>query len=268
MAYKKGDGLLTFGPAFLPSVVLFQICLFAARLIDWFVFGLTIKGRENLRTADAALLVSNHTLVVDPGVVAHVVRPRRTYYSMLEETALIPFLGTFVRLLGGFPIPLSSFSELEAAVIKGLDSGGFVHFFPEGECYLWNQEIRPFYTGAFYLACRLMVPVIPITTVLRERRVFGRSSFAVFRWVVRVPPHVTVVVGRPLSPEAFLAPSRGTDPTANREASKEPKKSLRRASRLMSETVRAQMQEAIDRERGSKTIYRGKMPRIVPQRLQ
>lgn len=254
---------MAFGPAFLPSVILIQACLFAARIIDWLGFGLTIKGRKNLRTVARALLVSNHTLLVDPGVVAHVIWPRRTYYSMLEETALIPLLGTFVRLLGGIPLPPGSFRGLEDAATQALEKNGFVHFFPEGECYLWNQEIRPFHDGAFYLACRLAVPVIPITTVLRERWVFGRSSFTVFGRTLRVPPHVTVVVGEPQSPEAFLRRAGCPEPIDHRDHSIDRMGSLRRASRLMCDSVRTAMQETIDRERGSKTIYRGKMPRIV-----
>ena len=92
----------------LKGALVFQIVLFIVRLVDWSVFRLTIRGRENLRRVDSAFLVSNHTLVVDPGVIAHVIRPHRTYFTMLEETALIPYLGTFVRLLGGVPILRSS----------------------------------------------------------------------------------------------------------------------------------------------------------------
>ena len=77
----------------------------AVRVVDWLLYRISIEGRENLRGLGRAILVSNHTLLLDPGLIAHAIRPRRTYFTMLEETALIPFLGTFVRLLGGVPIP-------------------------------------------------------------------------------------------------------------------------------------------------------------------
>lgn len=257
---------MAFGPAFLPSFVLFHIFLFIARLIDWLVFGFTTRGRDILRTVKTALLVSNHTLVVDPGVVAHAIRPHATYYTVLEETALIPFLGTFVRLLGAIPLAPNSLGELENAAKQALAGNRFLHFFPEGECYLWNQQIRPFHGGAFYLACRLGVPIIPITTVLRERNLFGRSSFTVFRWTLRVPPRVTAIVGEPLMPEAFLGSIGPKGSLTSQEVSREAQALLWRAAHAMSESARTQMQRAIDRERGSKSLYRGMMPRVALQK--
>ena len=64
----------------------------------------------------------------------------------------------------------------------------FLHVFPEGECYLWNQEIMDFQLGAFYLACRLHLPVIPITTVLHQRQWLGRRSFRFAGRSFRIPP--------------------------------------------------------------------------------
>ncbi len=269
MAYKKGSRILGFDPSFLPSFLAFQLCLFLVRIVDWLVFTARIKGRENLRAVQSAVIVSNHTLVIDPGVIAHVIRPRRTYFTMLEETALIPYLGTFVRLLGAMPIPPNSMRRLENAAIQAVEKTGFIHFFPEGECFLWNQEIRPFSPGAFFLACRLRLPVIPITTVLHERKLFGRRSFSVFGRVMRVPPRLTVIVGKPLHPEKFLngngkkqshAPATGSLHPANG------KESMRKASKNMGETARIQMQETIDHEGGCKALYRGMMPRLATQK--
>ncbi len=254
MAYRKGDRLVRFAPSFLPFVALFQMAMVLVRLNDWLVFRLRVKGREHLRRAGPLVLVSNHTLVVDPGVIAHVIHPRRTYFTMLEETALMPLLGTFVRLLGAVPIPESpaSMRILEGELRGALRELGSVHFFPEGECYLWNQEIRPFHPGAFFLACRLSVPVAPITTVLHERRWFGRSCFRLCGRTLRLPPRVTVVVGRPLEPERFLARAGSAG-------------SLRGAALAMSRHARQVMQAAIDREGGSKRLFRGQMARLGRQ---
>ena len=119
------------------------------RLVDLLVYRVRIKGKENLPRNGGAVLVSNHTLLLDPGILAHAIRPRRTYFTMLEETALIPFLGTFVRLLGGVPIPErpGALRTLDAAARTALREIGFIHFFPEGECYRENQEIQPFHPG-------------------------------------------------------------------------------------------------------------------------
>ena len=198
---------------------------------------------------------------------------------MLEETALIPHLGTFVRLLGGVPIPEhhASVRTLETAVQQALQDLGFIHFFPEGECYRRNQKIRPFHPGAFFLACRLRVPVVPLTTVLYERQWFGKSSFSILGRTLRLPLRVTIVIGEPLYPADFLGiclhtvrSDSGSFKSA--EFCKTPYSgkvetvaSLRDAAKDMSRYVRELMQETVDREGGCKTIYSGKMPRIVKQ---
>jgi 1-acyl-sn-glycerol-3-phosphate acyltransferase len=279
MAYRKGDSIIGFTPSFPPFVYLYHFLLLLVRLVDWLVFRLTIKGRENMRKVERALLVSNHTLLMDPGIIAHAIRPRRTYFTMLEETALIPHLGTFVRLLGGVPIPEhhASVRTLETAVLQALQDLGFIHFFPEGECYRRNQDIRPFHPGAFFLACRLRVPVVPLTTVLYERQWFGKSSFSMLGRTLRLPLRVTIVIGEPLYAEDFLGAclhtsrsdsgnyqfaglSRTTCPGIVETAT-----SLKGAAKAMSRYVRELMQATVDREGGCKTICNGKMPRLVKQ---
>ncbi len=258
MAYKQGHRLLRYTPRFLPFVFVFHLLLVVVRVFDWLVYRLQVSGRENLFKVKRAVLVSNHTLVVDPGVIAHAIRPRRTYYTMLEETALIPFLGTFVRLLGGIPIPQRSISlrHLETAIRRALGELGFVHFFPEGECYLWSQQIQPFRPGAFYLALRLGLPIIPITTVLHERHWFGRCSFSLMGHRVHVPPRVRIAIQEPVYPEDLLGGIQGQlDPTLVTRP--------KHAACLMGNNVRQLMQATVDRYGGSKRLSKGKMPRLA-----
>ncbi len=256
MAYAPGARIIRFGPSFLPFFFLYHLALALVRLFDWTVYDIRIKGRENLRGVDRAILVSNHTLLLDPGIIAHALRPRRTYFTMLEETALIPWLGTFVRLLGGVPIPArpDALRILDTAAHRAFGALGFMHFFPEGECYRGNQELMPFHPGAFLLACRLGVPVIPVTTVLHRRTWRGKAAIRLAGRDLRLPPRVTVVVGAPVPPPLLLmvqdaVPHGGF--------------SARGAARNMSTAVRAAMQDTIDAEGGSKALYRGMMPRLV-----
>jgi 1-acyl-sn-glycerol-3-phosphate acyltransferase len=246
VAYRRGAPLIVFTPRFVPFVAMFHLVLTAVRLFAWAVYRIRIRGRENLRGLDAAVIVSNHTLLFDPGIIAQALRPRRTYFTMLEETALIPWLGTFVRLLGAIPIPrgANALRILDEAARTAFRTLGFLHFFPEGELYLENQQLRPFQPGAFLLACRRGVPVVPVTTVLHQRLWRGK---AVVRWAgrtLRLPPRVTIVVGKPLFPR------------------QEEQRSPARAARAMAERVRAAMQREIDQRGGCKGISRGLMPRL------
>lgn len=245
MAYTKGANIIGFTPRFLPFVALFQIVLAAVRICDWVVYRIRITGRENLRGLKAAVIVSNHTLLFDPGIIAHAIAPRRTYFTMLEETALIPYLGTFVRLLGAIPIPEgpNSLRRLDSAARAALRYTGFIHFFPEGELYLENQDLCPFHPGAFLLACRLGVPVVPVTTVLHQRFWRGKAAVKIGGRSFRLPPRITIVIGAPLNPPA------GTP-------------AVSRAARGMAQAVRGIMQETIDRRGGCKGISRGPMPRL------
>ena len=256
MAYTRGANIIGFTPAFLPFTIVFRLVLAAVRCIDWLYYRVSIVGRENLRQVDAAVLVSNHTLLLDPGIIAHAISPHRTYFTMLEDTALIPFLGTFVRLLGGVPIPEhpGALRTLDSAARSALHGLGFIHFFPEGECYRGSQELHPFHPGAFLLACRLRVPIVPVTTVLHEQRWLGRRSFRLFGRTLQVPPRVSIVVGKPVSPPLALLPSM--DAQGNGFA-------LKTAARALSRQVQQGMQETIDQSGGSRAFYRGVMPRLV-----
>ncbi len=247
MAHTKGAPLIVFTPRFLPFVVVFHLVLAAVRIFDWTVYRIRIRGRAHLRGLKTAVIVSNHTLLFDPGIVAHVIRPRRTYFTMLEETALVPWLGTFVRLLGAIPIPErpNPLRELESAARTAFQQLGFIHFFPEGELCRENQQLQPFHPGAFLLASRLGVPVVPVTTVLHQRLWRGKSTVRLAGRTVRLPPRITVVIGPPVSP-----PPEGERPAA-------------RAAREMALKVRELMQEAIDRRGGCKSMSRGFMPRLV-----
>jgi 1-acyl-sn-glycerol-3-phosphate acyltransferase len=247
MAYTKGAPIIGFTPRFVPFVALFHIVLAAVRIFDRLVYRVRFAGRSNLRGLPSAVIVSNHTLLFDPGIIAHAIRPRRTYFTMLEETALIPWLGTFVRLLGAVPIPErpNPLRELEHAAGTAFSQLGFIHFFPEGELSRENQQLQPFHPGAFLLACRLGVPVVPVTTVLHQRLWRGRETLRLAGRTVRLPPRLTVVIGKPVPP-----PLESGSRTA-------------RAAREMARKVRDAMQEAIDSRGGCKTISRGLMPRLA-----
>ena len=184
-----------------------------------------------------AILLCNHCMPLDPIFYGIAIVPRRTYFTVLEETCEAPVIGSLVRLLGGIPLPRSSsrLQDIEDAVAHGLATRGLVLFFPEGECFLGNQSIYPFKAGACYFAIRLGVPVVPIVTILTRRN--GRKSKQI-RVRVRVLP--------PLAPPA---------PGENSHAT------LLRAIRF-SNNVRRIMQAEIERAGGDKSLYRGPMPRV------
>jgi 1-acyl-sn-glycerol-3-phosphate acyltransferase len=165
-------------------------------IFDKTAYATSIKGRKNLKV-DRAFIVSNHTLYMDPAVIAHVVFPRRSYYSALEETFEIPGIGTYIRLLGAFPLPQKNpLPRVMRALKKALATRGLVHFFPEGELFHRNQHIRDFKDGVFFLSVGMDIPIIPVTLILNRRRFFGRQ---LPEWL----PKLTVIVSPPVYPAQF-----------------------------------------------------------------
>jgi len=244
--YRKGAPIIGWSPRFIPALAMFHFALSAVRVCDWVIYRTRILGRQHLRSLPAAVVVSNHTLLFDPGIVAHAIRPRRTYFTMLEQTALIPYLGTFVRLLGAVPIPEGpgSLRILDDAARAAFGTFGLIHFFPEGELSLHNQELQPFHPGAFLLACRRGVPVVTVTTVLHQRLWRGRPWVRIAGHTLRLPPRLSIVIGPPRYPD------------------EQDRRSPVRAARVMADRVRQEMQAAIDRHGGCKTMGRGLMPRL------
>ena len=182
----------------------------------------------NLSTIDGGyFLISNHTLYLDPGVIAHAIFPKRTYFSAMAETFERPFLGGFIRLLGAFPLPeRACFQRIMPAIEWALRRGRCVHFFPEGELTHRGQDPAEFHAGVFYLANRFDVPVLPVTLVIEDRYLLGVRLGGPF---IRV----TVVIGEPIRA------------SGNREASTKASESPKIVANRMAYQAREQMRQSI-----------------------
>jgi 1-acyl-sn-glycerol-3-phosphate acyltransferase len=240
MTYRRGDPLVNKKPLFrLASCAL----TWFVELLGWPIivgmYRFRVVGGFRLRKAfsskkrQAFVLVSNHAIPLDPLFHGLAILPRLTYFTLLEETVLTPVLGTLLRLLGGIPIPTDpeKLRDIESAVAWALEKRGLVHFYPEGECFLLNQDIKTFRAGAFYYAIKFGSPVIPLATVLKRTK--GRLNAEV---------HVL---------EALKPPSATGRASADLHAALE-----------FAENTQKLMQAHIDMVGGDKSLYKGPMPRI------
>jgi len=164
---------------------------------DFIVFALKIEGREKLKhkSLQSCILISNHSLYLDPAIIIRTLLPHRAYYFALKSHFHHPVGGVFIRLLGGIPIPdVRGMRRAEKTTAEALVRGYRVHFFPEGEMKHLNQDIAPFQSGAFFMALRLNTPIVPITLIHRPRTLFGKQ---VSKYFIRV----RCVVGEPVVPQ-------------------------------------------------------------------
>ncbi|MDR2795695.1 MAG: 1-acyl-sn-glycerol-3-phosphate acyltransferase [Spirochaetaceae bacterium] len=202
MRYKKGGPLIDNSFLFrLCSALTFYPVWHIAQLVNIILYSTSYGDRAKLRKYKGrAVLVSNHTTFLDPVLVSGAMMPGRTWHTMLEKTVETPFLGTFTRLLGGLPLPPggSGIEKIIASSEAIFKYRRFIHFYPEGECYIYNQKIMPFKTGAFYVAARLGLPVFPLLTVFSEGLLKPKTPFS------RRFPKERLVVLDPVYPSAYI----------------------------------------------------------------
>ncbi len=124
---------------------------------------LRVVGAENLHKHAVAVYASNHTSYMDTPVIFAALPFQ---FRILARTVLwpIPFIGWYLNRYGQIPIdtnnPRATLSSLGAGV-RALRSGMALFVFPEGGRTA-DGELRPFLSGAAYLAIRAQVPLVPM----------------------------------------------------------------------------------------------------------
>jgi len=124
---------------------------------------LKIEDAENLRKFPVAVYASNHTSYMDTPVI-FAAMPFQFRILAKKDLWRWPLIGWYLRRSGQMPIdienPHATLSSLGGAV-KALRAGMPLFVFPEGG-RTPNGELRPFLSGAAYLAIRAQVPLVPI----------------------------------------------------------------------------------------------------------
>jgi 1-acyl-sn-glycerol-3-phosphate acyltransferase len=246
MPYKRGRPLADLSFFFqFASAVTFYLLWPIAELINFIFFSGTYKNLGKLKPFKKAVLVANHMNAFDPVHISGMMLPYRTWHTLMEATVLSPFLGTLTRLLGGVPIPLgvTGLNRLVQFAKTGLQYRRFILFYPEGECYLYNQHIKDFKPGAFYVSASLDLPVISLVSVLTE----GKHKRRTF-WGRPYPKQTTIALDA-VYPSAYVKKDEKGDfiPASIRE---------------FGEAVRLKMQQEIDSRGGTMAYYKGQMERM------
>ena len=124
---------------------------------------LEVSGAENLLRHPVAVYASNHTSYMDTPVIFAAL-PFQFRILARKELWRIPFIGWYLGRSGQIGIdtanPRATVSSLGAGA-KALRSGMPLFVFPEGG-RTSDGALRPFLSGAAYLAIRAQVPLVPI----------------------------------------------------------------------------------------------------------
>lgn len=170
-------------------------------------YGLRWTGRENLRKykqqlAGGAITIGNHCYRHDCASILNAVGACGRTGTRIPMFA--PNFKTkdqfFLRIVGGIPIPapeagMSAMKAFNAAFDEFHRRGYWFHIFPEARRWDWYKPLRPFQKGAFTMAYKYRMPIIPCAVTYRERT-------GIWRWLgPKDEPLVQVVIGEPIFPD-------------------------------------------------------------------
>ena len=181
------------------------IVRFLLRLKLRIQMGLRYKGRENLKKfkkelSGGAITIANHCFRLDcPCVLLAAKVPMNVKIPMFA-----PNFGTkdgfFMKTVGGVPIPdaeagMAALKKFNEAFDEFHRRGYWMHVFPEAKRWDYYKPLRPFQKGAFTMAYKYDMPLLPCVITYRERtgifRLFGPKNM----------PLLQVEIGEPILPD-------------------------------------------------------------------
>jgi 1-acyl-sn-glycerol-3-phosphate acyltransferase len=174
-------------------------------------FGYRVKGRKILRKhrkllKNGAITVANHMQRWDFLFALQAVRYRRMYFPVWKEQLNGPDEGR-IRAAGGIPIPddISTMKSFNKAFDELVAKKKWIHIFPEGSRFDYFHYIRPFKKGAFTMAQRYNLPVIPIAFSYRKP-VFPYTILNSIRSLTgrQKLPMITACIGEPIQIDPSL----------------------------------------------------------------
>ena len=124
----------------------------------------TVRGSENVQAGKGYVYVSNHASMFDiPAVIAGIPDQIRLVYK--KELEKIPIFGWGLKYGSYIGVDrgrgVEAQKSLDEAVAK-IQNGESVLLFAEGTRTL-DGKLQPFKRGAFHIAVRAGVPVVPLT---------------------------------------------------------------------------------------------------------
>ena len=172
---------------------------FIAFPLNWIRFGIKIEGREVIRRnrklfAGGVMTVCNHVHRWDMVCVLQAMRYRKAWIPMYAQ----PFNGKDgfkMKYVGGVAIPeyFSGLKLFDQAMDELHEAKQWIHIFPESCSWYHYAPLRPFKIGAFNMAYKYTLPVLPMVITFRPRtgwrKLFGKGE-----------PLLTIHVGDPIVP--------------------------------------------------------------------
>ena len=163
------------------------------------------EGLEHLRSVEGAVVTCNHFHPMDSFIMQRVFdhsRHKGRLYRVIREgnyTNFPGFYGFLMRNCNTLPLSsnLQTMKKFLTAVGTVLAEGNCLLIYPEQSMW-WNyRKPKPLKSGAFDMAVKNRVPVVPCFITMRETDRTGPDGFPVLEYT----PHL----GAPIYPDAALS---------------------------------------------------------------
>jgi len=184
-----------------------------ARLWSWLIMKtilspVTVTGLDHIDTSRPHVYAVNHASAMDIPVL-YVYLPFQFRIMAKKDLFRYPFIGLHLKRSGQICVdqqnPLASIGDLKSAV-KSLKAGMPVVIFPEGGRTA-NGQLKPFLPGAFFLAVRAQVDIVPMALV-------GTYELLPMNTYHIKPRPLELVVGEPIPTTGYTL--RDLEPLAER----------------------------------------------------
>jgi len=168
------------------------------RLVAWTIFArIHVQGVQHVRRGRPYVYMANHASLIDtPALFAYL--PHQFRIMAKKSLFNVPFMGWHLRTAGHFPIdhgnPRKTATSLRR-VIEGVKAGRSLAVFPEGR-RTEDGQLQAFEPGAFKIALRAGVPIVPVT-IRGTFAMLPRTSLA------PRPGRVDVIISEPIDTAAY-----------------------------------------------------------------
>lgn len=160
-----------------------------------FNYDTKIIGLENLNEVKTgAIITSNHFSPKDSTVIMYAMNKigKREHMDIVIEEENIMMTGQFGFLMNNCgTIPLSTGKEyfekkFMPAIETLLKNKDFILIYPEEQMWFNYRKPRPLKYGAYHLAAKFNVPVIPCFTEIRTRKDFDDDGFKKIKFILHI----------------------------------------------------------------------------------
>ncbi|MBQ8357403.1 MAG: 1-acyl-sn-glycerol-3-phosphate acyltransferase [Clostridia bacterium] len=158
-----------------------------------------VEGRENLDGIGAAILTCNHVDKFDCLAVQQACRPNRPYVVAAPFNNMRGSFGDHMRAGGMLPLgtDIATIRKFTAAVKHYLSQGKRILIYPEQAMWWHYEKPRPYKDGAFDLAVRNNVPVVPCFITFRRTGLFDDNGIEVKHFTLHIMPPIHPEQGLP-----------------------------------------------------------------------